>query len=84
VRELRNVVERAVYRWEQDGPIDAIEIDPFQSPWRMRPMQGSASSAPAPAAGAVLAQALLDEQPAIVAGATDFKGRVARFERELL
>jgi psp operon transcriptional activator len=34
VRELRNVVERAVYRAEGDGPIDAIALDPFESPWR--------------------------------------------------
>ncbi|HEX8532826.1 MAG TPA: phage shock protein operon transcriptional activator [Allosphingosinicella sp.] len=35
VRELRNVVERAVYRWEdQERPIDAIQFDPFESPWR--------------------------------------------------
>jgi len=35
VRELRNVVERAVYRWlEPDRPVDAIEFDPFASPWR--------------------------------------------------
>ncbi|WP_457818967.1 AAA-type ATPase lid domain-containing protein, partial [Staphylococcus aureus] len=35
VRELRNVVERAVYRWDEGlGPIDVIEFDPFQSPWR--------------------------------------------------
>ena len=34
VRELRNVVERAVYRWDRDGPIEAIEFDPFQSPYR--------------------------------------------------
>ena len=34
VRELRNAVERAVYRWEQDGPVDAVEIDPFASPHR--------------------------------------------------
>ena len=27
---------------------------------------------------------VLEEQPAIVAGAADFKGRVARFEKELL
>ncbi len=34
VRELRNVVERAVYRWNYpDFPIDAIEFDPFESPW---------------------------------------------------
>jgi psp operon transcriptional activator len=35
VRELRNVVERAVYRWDDPGrPVDAIEFDPFVSPWR--------------------------------------------------
>ncbi len=34
VRELRNVVERAVYRAEGDAPIEAIAIDPFESPWR--------------------------------------------------
>ncbi len=35
VRELRNVIERAVYRWEDpDAPVDAIEFDPFASPWR--------------------------------------------------
>jgi len=83
VRELRNVVERAVYRWEQDGPIDAIEIDPFQSPFRLRTMQGSASSASVPATAAVSTPVVLEEQPAL-AGATDFKGRVARFEKELL
>lgn len=34
VRELRNVVERAVYRWhEDDGPVDALTIDPFASRW---------------------------------------------------
>ena len=35
VRELRNVIERAVYRWEgQEGPIQDIQFDPFDSPWR--------------------------------------------------
>nr|WP_295370831.1 phage shock protein operon transcriptional activator [uncultured Sphingosinicella sp.] len=35
VRELRNVVERAVYRWEDhERPIDSIQFDPFESPWR--------------------------------------------------
>ena len=33
IRELKNVVERAVYR--ADGPhIDTIDFDPFASPWR--------------------------------------------------
>lgn len=35
VRELRNVVERAVYRWDDpERPVDAIEFDPFASPWQ--------------------------------------------------
>ena len=35
VRELRNVVERAVYRWDEPArAVDAIEFDPFASPWR--------------------------------------------------
>jgi psp operon transcriptional activator len=35
VRELRNVVERAVYRCEDpERPVDQIQFDPFESPWR--------------------------------------------------
>ncbi len=34
VRELRNVVERAVYRWEDpERAVEAIQFDPFHSPW---------------------------------------------------
>ena len=45
VRELRNVVERAVYRWDDpESPVDAIQFDPFDSPWRP-----AASPAPASA-----------------------------------
>ncbi|WP_213979904.1 phage shock protein operon transcriptional activator [Sphingomonas sp. dw_22] len=79
VRELRNVVERAVYRWEHDGPIDAIEIDPFQSPYRPRTAQGAAT----PAASAPAAVEAAPAMPALD-GPADFKTRVARFERELL
>lgn len=35
IRELRNVVERAVYRWDApDRPIGEIVFDPFESPWQ--------------------------------------------------
>jgi len=35
VRELKNVVERAVYRLEDPlAPIEALDFDPFDSPWR--------------------------------------------------
>ena len=78
VRELRNVVERAVYRWDAPGAIDAIEIDPFASPHR-------------PGGGSRLAAARREEpvptdEPVVACeeGPSDFKARVARFERELL
>jgi psp operon transcriptional activator len=48
VRELRNVVERAVYRWDDpERPVDAIQFDPFESPWRPA---ASAIAVPAPVA----------------------------------
>ncbi len=81
VRELRNVVERAVYRWEHDGPIDSIEIDPFQSPYRPR---GAAAAPMAPITAPV--QSSQDAGPIQFdgGGGADFKARVARFEKELL
>ena len=77
VRELRNVVERAVYRWEQAGPVDAIEIDPFRSPHRPgAPVAAPVPSPPNPRRDEPVA--------ACETGPSDFKARVAAFERELL
>ncbi|WP_374293972.1 phage shock protein operon transcriptional activator [Sphingomonas sp.] len=86
VRELRNVVERAVYRWEREGPVDAIEIDPFQSPFRPKGQSpaASASAAAAPATVPKEEPSSGDEVAACEVGPSDFKSRVARFERELL
>ncbi len=37
IRELKNVIERAVYRFgKQDKPISQIIIDPFQTPWKSK------------------------------------------------
>ncbi len=94
VRELRNVVERAVYRWERGGAIGEIEFDPFASPYRpgtARPPTSRSSvapPAPEPSAnepsGEAVAQRDDDEVAACEVGPSDFKSRVARFERELL
>jgi psp operon transcriptional activator len=85
VRELRTVVERAVYRWEDpERPIDEIQFDPFHSPW-----------APSKAPVAVVATAAEPEevgseapatpQPAALpTTTTDFRDSVAAFERALL
>ena len=84
VRELRNVVERAVYRWEREGPIDSIEFDPFASPFRPQPAGAGSRPVPAPSAPAPREE---EEDTPVVAceeGPSDFKARVARFERELL
>jgi psp operon transcriptional activator len=36
IRELRNVVERAVYRWpDPTEPIASVSFDPFRSPYRL-------------------------------------------------
>lgn len=47
VRELKNVVERAVYRWDgQEGPIEDITFDPFDSPWTPTRSTPAPESAP--------------------------------------
>jgi psp operon transcriptional activator len=79
VRELRNVVERAVYRWEQAGPIDEIEIDPFQSPHRPGAAKARVIATPA--------EPVAEPEDPVVAceeGPSDFKSRVSKFERDLL
>lgn len=91
VRELRNVVERSVYRWERDGAIEAVEFDPFQSPYRPGSNSAPAQPAPSPAAAAAaprlsepVATSEGDEVAACDVGPSDFKSRVALFEKELL
>jgi len=81
VRELRNVIERAVYRWDSMDPIARIEFDPFQSPYR----PGTPSLAPAaPAPSPPAPPKPDDEVAACEVGPSDFKSRVAQFERDLL
>jgi len=51
VRELRNVIERAVYRWDDpNSQISYVQFDPFESPWK--PAAPSHRSGDATAAGA--------------------------------
>ncbi|WP_093333393.1 phage shock protein operon transcriptional activator [Sphingomonas rubra] len=87
VRELRNVVERAVYRWDAGGPVDRIDIDPFASPFRP---SGQAPASPSVAAVSTSPSTKVpvpsagDEVAACEVGPSDFKSRVAQFERDLL
>ena len=72
IRELRNVVERAVYRWERPGvPVGEVIFDPFDSPY-------------APKVGAMRE---VDAEPAsaVDVGETgDLRGAVEAYERGLI
>ncbi len=71
VREIKNVAERAVYRWaDEAAPIDAIPFDPFESPFRPAPAkpQGAATTADGPPTSARL----------------DLKSELGRAEKRLL
>jgi psp operon transcriptional activator len=95
VRELRNVVERAVYRWAgQEGPIQDIQFDPFESPWRPPAGQGVLAARPAlapanDAAGADIAAASAEpaappptaHDPVTCA---DFRLAIAEYEKAIL
>ncbi|WP_199553764.1 phage shock protein operon transcriptional activator [Sandaracinobacteroides hominis] len=82
VRELKNAVERAVYRWgEPDRPVGALDLDPFESPWR--PKGAFTGEAPKPPVWKAEAVAETGQQPEAEAPA-DFRGAVAIYERKLL
>ena len=85
VRELRNVVERAVYRWEDpERAIDAIQFDPFHSPWA--PEAPAHSARPAPQVESEAPGGAPEPQPAAAppASTNDFRAAVSDYERALL
>jgi len=78
VRELKNTIERSVYRTGNPAePIDAIQFDPFASPYASRGDAGrqpKRSSTNPPAAEPAREDYLPD----------DFRSAVGEFEREIL
>jgi psp operon transcriptional activator len=88
VRELRNVVERAVYRAEDpERPIDEVQFDPFHSPWAM----GSVAppSVPSTAVQRDASETLTPttapaDAAAMPVATSDFRSAVASYERALL
>jgi psp operon transcriptional activator len=85
VRELRNVVERAVYRWgDAERPVDGIQFDPFESPWRPLP------AAPRPAEVAAGTVEILPPENALLpsqwdpGSCGDFRLAVAEYEKAIL
>ncbi|HEY0026556.1 MAG TPA: phage shock protein operon transcriptional activator [Allosphingosinicella sp.] len=92
VRELRNVVERAVYRWESPGePVDSIQFDPFESPWRPQAARKDVepapaiTSLPAPETGeAGQSLSLADSAGHDPVSCADFRLAVAEYEKAIL
>jgi psp operon transcriptional activator len=86
VRELRNVVERAVYRWDDpERPVDAIQFDPFDSPWL--PAAAATGSAGLAASDAVIAAALPVAATAAAPShhdCDDFRAACLTYEKALL
>ncbi|MFC7047705.1 phage shock protein operon transcriptional activator [Emcibacter nanhaiensis] len=83
IRELKNVVERAVYHAEDEfDPIHILELDPFRSPWRPKPAASSHKDEKPPVQEAPAAH----KEPVITEtlGPTDYTETVARVEKDLL
>ena len=82
IRELRNVVERAVYRCEDPvACVDAIVFDPFDSPWAPLPTRAVPAAAPAsvtPAGSATPVEVIAASEVG------DFRQAVDAFERRYL
>jgi psp operon transcriptional activator len=88
VRELKNVVERAVYRAGFSAvsiPLERIDIDPFDSPWRPAAPAPGAAVPPAADARPAAAAPNVPAAPMPAPGAAcDFKALVAEYERLLV
>ena len=83
VRELRNVVERAVYRWgDAHEPIEEIQFDPFESPWRPLPANENVSQAPQPQQSTVMQ--ISRSSPYDPGSCADFRLAVAEYEKAIL
>ena len=82
VRELKNVVERALYRWGDPAtPVDALQFDPFDSPWRPRQSIVMAGAEPkAPAVEPAVAVAAAEQRAAV----SDLRAAMAEYERDIL
>lgn len=87
VRELRNVVERAVYRWDNpERSIAHVQFDPFDSPWKPASPSHRRSSGPAEAAPAATATPSQEPSPPGIEfeAVDDLRSAVDAHERAIL
>jgi psp operon transcriptional activator len=91
VRELKNVVERSLYRWaDGDTPVGRIILDPFESPWRPAALPGTAAAVAEAAPPAEdrspidpAAEAAALPAPALTS-VSDLRAAVHAYERSIL
>ncbi|QYJ70026.1 phage shock protein operon transcriptional activator [Shewanella sp. FJAT-51649] len=97
IRELKNVVERSVYRSSgENRPIEQIILDPFASPYRpttrVRTRERQITAPEAPLSTPVVTSAKTDTDTAAIAESMsnlfsfplDFKEQTERYEMELI
>ncbi len=97
IRELKNVAERAVYRWaDHERPIGTVDLDPFDSPFRPKgafagpessPETGPAAgpeSSPVRAIGRAFEESVSSLPRAAPGKGLGFRAAIAAYERQLL
>jgi psp operon transcriptional activator len=83
VRELRNVIERAVYRWDAwNGPVDVVVFDPFDSPWRPEAQVPEIKALPPPETTAVPSAPAANDDA--LDQISDLRGAVDAHEKAIL
>jgi psp operon transcriptional activator len=89
IRELKNVVERSLYRWaDAERPVGAIVLDAFGSPWRPS-LAASRLITPAPAvidsaSDVIPSTALITAPIADITNIADLRAAVTAYERDIL
>lgn len=85
IRELRNVVERAVYRIEHEySSIEALEFDPFASPYRPKAMASQLSVAATETPGPAAVEPTTTASDAVPQMPMVFQDAVTEFETRLI
>ncbi len=87
VRELRNVIERAVYQWnDHSRAVDHVVFDPFASPWKPREKKALSETRPNDQTTDETLSANADQgstEP-IFDGVDDMKAAVEAYEKRIL
>lgn len=79
IRELKNVVERSVYRsGDHEAPVDSVLINPFQTPWR------DAGGSPNQTEAKSLVETAVETMPVRLSGAESLPERMRVLERQAL